>query len=106
MSHSRTAHDLLERATHAEPLLVDAAVAASDVVSRAGSLLRCRVVGGWWLLDAKARRLCRTSEHHDPVFIADEYWEPFRRAAVGDEWAIAELADGRVVRASLAVTTA
>jgi hypothetical protein len=105
MPHTTTAHDLLEVTSAAEPLVVDAAVTTAGIVSRIGSLLRCEVLGGWWLLDPKHRRLCRTTDRHDPVFIGDEHWEPFRRAAVSPEWAVAELLDGRVLRAAVAGAT-
>lgn len=105
MAHITTAHDLLEGTSAAEPLVVDAAVAMTGVVCRIGSLLRCEVLGGWWLFDAKHRRLCRTADQHDPVFIGDEHWEPFRRAAVSAEWVVAELVDGRWLRAAVTGAT-
>ncbi len=102
MPHTMTSHDLLQGASSDRPLVVDEAVESSGIVSRVGALLRCQVIGGWWLLDGQHRRLCRSIGELDPVFIADEHWEPFRRAAVSAEWAVAELLDGRVLRATLA----
>lgn len=92
-------HELLDRETRSGSIVVDG---GAGTLSNSGSLLRCRVVGGWWLVDLRRRRLCRCAEPLDPTVIADRYWERFRRVAVSAEWAVAELVDGLFLRATVA----